>query len=140
MCHSVTKNVTALRLFFSFFLRIIIARGKPFLPLESPFDALQHWFQGHSILRLSFAGNWSLSDSTKNVGAFFVTALRDYKPFLKSRCFNRKISILYCKQNFSSCIEWRLNELSSYHSFRDISKIVCQKCHSVTFGQADICL
>ncbi len=38
----------------------------------------------------------------------------------------------------TSCVEWRLNELSNSYSSRDNWKIVCQKRNTVTLGQADI--
>jgi hypothetical protein len=40
-CNSVTKNVTALRLFFDLFSRLESVGRNSFLPFESPFDALQ---------------------------------------------------------------------------------------------------
>ena len=86
-CHSVT-------LIFLFFVLIEVVRRILFLPLESLFHALQHWFQGSLPQRLCFAGNWSLSASTKNLGSKSVTVLRDYKKCLQSQRLNKKASIL----------------------------------------------
>ena len=81
-CHSVTKNVTALRCLFSVFIWIMRARRKMFLPLESSFHALQSWFQVYFNWRSLFSGNLTISESVGNSGAFYVTVLRGYKPSL----------------------------------------------------------
>ncbi len=94
LCHSVTKNVTALRLFFASPTRIKIIRRKLFLPLNSSFKALQNSLLRYLIWTATFAGNYDSMKRTSNLGSFYVTALRYQKIFLEARHFDRNYSFL----------------------------------------------
>ena len=97
LCNSVTKNVTALRLFFAFFTRTKIVTGKIFLLFEIPFNALQNLFQEYFIWRTTSGENQPLRKSTPSLGSFYVTALRNGKTSLEARDFNQKFSFLWHK-------------------------------------------
>ena len=83
-CHSVTKNVTALRCLFSFFIWIVRAREKLFLRLESLFHALPSCFQQCFNWRPSFAENWKMSQSVWKLSDL----LRHSVTWLKTICVN----------------------------------------------------
>ena len=94
LCHTVTKNVTPLRLFFAFFTWRKEVRTNFFLSLWSTLKALQNSSVWHFIWRATFPGNHGLRTNTSNLGSFYVTPLRDQKIFPETEEFDRNYSFL----------------------------------------------